>query len=151
MRISDWSSDVCSSDLCGRAEEIDLRPGACDRTHRLERSSLHRGGSALARAGQSCPCHSAARCRCGDCSGACRRGGERCRGRRQWLTVRKVPPTPLVASRLNGCSPVWTKAGVFGWRPAPAPARPIHRSEEHTSELQSLMRTSYAVFCLNKT
>src|SRR3546814_1153006 len=26
----------------------------------------------------------------------------------------------------------------------------IHRSEEHTSELQSLMRNSYAVFCLNK-
>src|SRR3546814_4492205 len=25
-----------------------------------------------------------------------------------------------------------------------------NRSEEHTSELQSLMRTSYAVFCLNK-
>src|SRR3546814_4139697 len=25
-----------------------------------------------------------------------------------------------------------------------------HRSEEHTSELQSLMRTSYAVFCLHK-
>src|SRR3546814_2719029 len=25
------------------------------------------------------------------------------------------------------------------------------RSEEHTSELQSLMRSSYAVFCLNKT
>src|SRR3546814_3829771 len=27
---------------------------------------------------------------------------------------------------------------------------PIHRSEEHTSELQSLMRISYAVFCLKK-
>src|SRR3546814_5415541 len=27
---------------------------------------------------------------------------------------------------------------------------PIMRSEEHTSELQSLMRNSYAVFCLNK-
>src|SRR3546814_10688507 len=26
----------------------------------------------------------------------------------------------------------------------------VPRSEEHTSELQSLMRTSYAVFCLNK-
>src|SRR3546814_5787899 len=26
----------------------------------------------------------------------------------------------------------------------------VHRSEEHTSELQSLMRTSYAVFCLKK-
>src|SRR3546814_6450993 len=39
---------------------------------------------------------------------------------------------------------------------APAPdqlehvANGLRRSEEHTSELQSLMRTSYAVFCLNK-
>src|SRR3546814_2228422 len=31
------------------------------------------------------------------------------------------------------------------WRPAPAQ----YRSEEHTSELQSLMRISYADFCLN--
>src|SRR3546814_2469808 len=29
-------------------------------------------------------------------------------------------------------------------------AEPHQRSEEHTSELQSLMRTSYAVFCLKK-
>src|SRR3546814_1650130 len=29
-------------------------------------------------------------------------------------------------------------------------AAAIRRSEEHTSELQSLMRTSYAVFCLKK-
>src|SRR3546814_9364730 len=29
-------------------------------------------------------------------------------------------------------------------------SRPSLRSEEHTSELQSLMRTSYAVFCLQK-
>src|SRR3546814_4533659 len=28
--------------------------------------------------------------------------------------------------------------------------RPRHKSEEHTSELQSLMRISYAVFCLKK-
>src|SRR3546814_6859301 len=28
--------------------------------------------------------------------------------------------------------------------------RAVHRSEEHTSELQSLMRISYAVFCLKK-
>src|SRR3546814_4553036 len=34
--------------------------------------------------------------------------------------------------------------------PASAVA-PGQRSEEHTSELQSLMRTSYAVFCLKKT
>src|SRR3546814_13255980 len=31
------------------------------------------------------------------------------------------------------------------------PLRPLARSEEHTSELQSLMRISYAVFCLKKT
>src|SRR3546814_3287607 len=30
------------------------------------------------------------------------------------------------------------------------PAPILHRSEEHTSELQSLMRISYAVFCLKK-
>src|SRR3546814_10650714 len=29
-------------------------------------------------------------------------------------------------------------------------ASDLHRSEEHTSELQSLMRISYAVFCLKK-
>src|SRR3546814_10453198 len=32
--------------------------------------------------------------------------------------------------------------------PSAEPAPPAHRSEEHTSELQSLMRISYAVFCL---
>src|SRR3546814_6319803 len=35
-------------------------------------------------------------------------------------------------------------------RPAPCRALPCPRSEEHTSELQSLMRISYAVFCLKK-
>src|SRR3546814_8778212 len=33
---------------------------------------------------------------------------------------------------------------------ATPPAEPAPRSEEHTSELQSLMRISYAVFCLKK-
>src|SRR3546814_9361433 len=33
---------------------------------------------------------------------------------------------------------------------AAAMPKPPHRSEEHTSELQSLMRISYAVFCLKK-
>src|SRR3546814_8163520 len=44
--------------------------------------------------------------------------------------------------------PVWGCLGLliyflYGYRKS-------HRSEEHTSELQSLMRTSYAVFCLKK-
>src|SRR3546814_1046005 len=34
--------------------------------------------------------------------------------------------------------------------PPPLPELPPTRSEEHTSELQSLMRISYAVFCLKK-
>src|SRR3546814_1505912 len=37
-------------------------------------------------------------------------------------------------------------------RHSPAYSQPLHfRSDEHTSELQSLMRISYAVFCLNNT
>src|SRR3546814_2960753 len=44
----------------------------------------------------------------------------------------------LAPARLTHCMR-WTGA-----------ARRAHRSEEHTSELQSLMRTSYAVFCLKK-
>src|SRR3546814_3816545 len=35
-------------------------------------------------------------------------------------------------------------------RPGQAGYRHLERSEEHTSELQSLMRISYAVFCLKK-
>src|SRR3546814_8478411 len=35
-------------------------------------------------------------------------------------------------------------------RPEPGLQHRRHRSEEHTSELQSLMRISYAVFCLKK-
>src|SRR3546814_15077180 len=34
--------------------------------------------------------------------------------------------------------------------PSPTGRAPMFRSEEHTSELQSLMRISYAVFCLKK-
>src|SRR3546814_7886561 len=42
--------------------------------------------------------------------------------------------------------PARTQSG--GWRPVLSASG---RSEEHTSELQSLMRISYAVFCLKKT
>src|SRR3546814_9092386 len=35
-------------------------------------------------------------------------------------------------------------------RPCQRQSNPAPRSEEHTSELQSLMRISYAVFCLKK-
>src|SRR3546814_5494605 len=44
------------------------------------------------------------------------------------------------------------RVGFLGQRLAAGDAAPQHvrRSEEHTSELQSLMRISYAVFCLKK-
>src|SRR3546814_12010605 len=41
------------------------------------------------------------------------------------------------------------KGDLLGWAPAGPNGNPA-RSEEHTSELQSLMRISYAVFCLKK-
>src|SRR3546814_5831731 len=86
MRISDWSSDVCSSDLG--------RDGGC-------------GGAAQAVAE---------------------------------LSERHRPEHRLRAAALQG------RELVEGVRSDPD--RP--RSEEHTSELQSLMRNSYAVFCLKK-
>src|SRR3546814_8356851 len=49
------------------------------------------------------------------------------------------------ASNLNACG-VWIR-----YRPSRATISPrVVRSEEHTSELQSLMQISYAVFCLKK-
>src|SRR3546814_7699926 len=92
MRISDWSSDVCSSDLSGRAF------GAA--------SSPPRG-----------------------------RAGRRAARRRS--AARAHRPT-----RLRGAD---DRAHIFAAR-----RKSGRRSEEHTSELQSLMRISYAVFCLKK-
>src|SRR3546814_5073018 len=54
-------------------------------------------------------------------------------------------------------STIWSKvdSGVAGVGAGRMPTERVpalcgHRSEEHTSELQSLMRISYAVFCLKK-
>src|SRR3546814_5200440 len=44
-----------------------------------------------------------------------------------------------------------TDAGTGDIAPPAGPVAGVRRSEEHTSELQSLMRISYAVFCLKKT
>src|SRR3546814_8532510 len=55
---------------------------------------------------------------------------------------------------LNASAPRAMKRTAAGAGSARSPYRPTHgtlrRSEEHTSELQSLMRISYAVFCLKK-
>src|SRR3546814_4116454 len=49
----------------------------------------------------------------------------------------------------NG-APACRRCGLWRSGRAPCPDVPARRSEEHTSELQSLMRISYAVFCLKK-
>src|SRR3546814_3394577 len=58
-----------------------------------------------------------------------------------------------IASSVSRASKVRRMAGLRGHSDPHAiqmKALPIVRSEEHTSELQSLMRISYAVFCLKK-
>src|SRR3546814_6250015 len=108
MRISDWSSDVCSSDLertgpPHRDKTDSLSP---ERRNQAPGSIRHWCGALLAAPG----------------SGSRSSSGE-----------------PAGSSEDRGASQ----------DPSSSPAG-SDRSEEHTSELQSLMRISYAVFCLNK-
>src|SRR3546814_8068592 len=129
MRISDWSSDVCSSDLWTPACPVLAWPRA-----------------------------TAAWLLCGNCG--------RC------VTSRDIPPTTSrsrphrhrpqsAAPRRPACDwyrriPTRREAGL-GATPKDSvqarscfPMSAAMRSEEHTSELQSLLRLSYAVFCLKK-
>src|SRR3546814_7620507 len=108
MRISDWSSDVCSSDL---------RIGCCSWRSLPIPSSLH-----------------------------------------SVVSVRTVACDPCAITIAQEGDGTEVPTQRFGWvvRMAWASARSdfevitTTRSEEHTSELQSLMRISYAVFCLKK-
>src|SRR3546814_8151484 len=101
MRISDWSSDVCSSDLAKGVRVSFRRPG-------------WRGGwfDAVSEAA---------------------------------LDIRVGETVALVGGSGSGKSTLARAIAGLG----PMQAGKV-RSEEHTSQLQSLMRSSYAVFCLNK-
>src|SRR3546814_1170199 len=106
MRISDWSSDVCSSDL--QATNATSRtPPSARLTRRSPRSI-----------GYSISANTSA-------AGSSKRTNDVGTG-----TSRTTAMPPSTTGRLNTLEPI--------------------RSEEHTSELQSLMRISYAVFCLKK-
>src|SRR3546814_1744161 len=101
MRISDWSSDVCSSDLLAWQRVHDL-PDFVYFDHSIH---INKGV-----------------------------GCSSCHGR-----VDKMPLTWRTGSlKMQWC---------LACHRAP---EAVLRSEEHTSELQSLMRISYAVFCLKK-
>src|SRR3546814_7670421 len=109
MRISDWSSDVCSSDLGIAGQAAPQFPGL-----RISGQDRHAVEALL-------PMPDGAIARVADC----RFGKALVRGL-EFLQAHHI------GSR-------------FG-QPFDQPGR----SEEHTSELQSLMRISYAVFCLTK-
>src|SRR3546814_2827541 len=128
MRISDWSSDVCSSDLAAGVVAVAQRrvvtiacgplPVAGDR-----RVFLLPRGRLLAFA--SC--------------GLLRLPGFLRLGRQaRFALLALALQQPLEVVDLLARRRL-ARAGVG-----------LVRSEEHTSELQSLMRTSYAVFCLKK-
>src|SRR3546814_3318171 len=57
---------------------------------------------------------------------------------------------PLLSPQAARANPPTTAQAVIRWVPIWRNCRCCMRSEEHTSELQSLMRISYAVFCLKK-
>src|SRR3546814_4019916 len=75
--------------------------------------------------------------------------------------LRPTPGCSATASRRPAASAAGLRSATACWLPGPlrslaggaargALAGLLRRSEEHTSELQSLMRISYAVFCLKK-
>src|SRR3546814_10198877 len=107
MRISDWSSDVCSSDLASEAElreEVDIQ---LRRMNDLVGYQLGRAASA----------------------------GHK-------LFAAPIDIEPHAEQIVRGLEKIYADKGVI--------CEFDIRSEEHTSELQSLMRISYAVFCLKK-
>src|SRR3546814_10144260 len=63
---------------------------------------------------------------------------------------RKKPAAKADAPPASPSRDGWRAGGKAGKGAKGGNARGRGRSEEHTSELQSLMRISYAVFCLNK-
>src|SRR3546814_5371098 len=124
MRISDWSSDVCSSDLAACGSDVILsRATKVDGTPTVPARWLLRLDAML-------------------------------KGDARWAAT-KAPRYLAWAEQLDQ-----PDAAVRSEPPMPRPpveARPrslyvtdIQRSEEHTSEPQSLMRISYAVSCLQK-
>src|SRR3546814_4091506 len=123
MRISDWSSDVCSSDLiaigAGFLLVLDDQVGRF--ADRAGAETEQHGGVVLGEA-LEVAVHPA----------LARGGGKRIVGPRE-----VVEADGNIAG--GGQAPV-AEPGLLE----------AERSEEHTSELQSLMRISYAVFCLKK-
>src|SRR3546814_1247016 len=143
MRISDWSSDVCSSDLRGDAEALRSGEGLPEQPALLRGPRLH--CHATEREDRSGPVGEGAGYRVLPAAGLLCEGV----GREPHDAVGRRRPGPLVAAHRIARA----RQTLWGRPPTPAQGGKLgtaRRSEEHTSELQSLMRISYAVFCLKK-
>src|SRR3546814_6584378 len=152
MRISDWSSDVCSSDLADSLLPVidgsdprqpdngmfgcDVLAMCGDRDGAANRRRVH-DRTAAPRFQHCCDLmfHAMKNAEHVDIQGSLEIGARQLMKRH---VDRRQP-------RIVECA---IKATEFG--DGEFHGRPRVRSEEHTSELQSLMRISYAVFCLKK-
>src|SRR3546814_3877933 len=65
-------------------------------------------------------------------------------------STRMIVAQPWITAPITAASPTGPPPKIAILDPAGQASEFITRSEEHTSELQSLMRNSYAVFCLKK-
>src|SRR3546814_7455236 len=149
MRISDWSSDVCSSDLGLRILRAAGRQGAdgqCKREGEGNLLQLH--GNLLGSVGSELVRQSNVYVAVDAFPGAGRMlelaalahpGLHRCLGQ-------ELPLVPDLGGAVVGA--VVGRKQPAGIGAADRHADVMLRSEEHTSELQSLIRISYAVFCL---
>src|SRR3546814_5957464 len=130
MRISDWSSDVCSSDLehghlcVGEPHRV-----AVERQVQSQVAGLVGEGTLRERRRVV-----VVPVRAGAALGAGAAGGL---------------DAPFSVGPIDGRLQRLRRAGSIALRSGACGAE-RERSEEHTSELQSLMRISYAVFCLKK-
>src|SRR3546814_3579163 len=118
MRISDWSSDVCSSDLSPPQGTANLSGGVDVRSTRPRGTATFRIDD-TSTIGSDTIVLATSRESVGP------------------VSMNAIPNSPPI-KRLT-IEPAESSV-----------SRQSRRSEEHTSELQSLMRNSYAVFCLKK-
>src|SRR3546814_4963422 len=131
MRTSDWSSDVCSSDL----RLGDRRDGRLD-THGLLVHQLHLFGhhDFIAFGLLGLP----------DLA-IFPRGLQFNQATQRFFDEQAYPLCHMQPGKAE------KQAGAHGGEHQKQQRATGRRSEEHTSELQSLMRISYAVFCLKQT
>src|SRR3546814_2984689 len=150
MSITDWSSDVCSSDLQvyqgayhPTAKPATYRRKTCHDAMRRNGVSLERTASMLGNKGRwlaILALVASARVAAADASAAIAHGGSD-------GAVTTLEAMVVVATRT--ARPAYSTPAAVSIIDAERIAQ-IQRSEEPTSELKSLMRSSYAVFCMKK-